>query len=157
MNRRMMLATALLAIAIPLTAQKPVVDPLIGTWIVKVPGATPAETFYAVHTFHAGGTFTENSSLLPGLNEGPAQGSWKRDGSQYKLTFQLFSFDAKKQYNGYIRVRCTIRLTQQDRFEADSTVDLIDKEGKVELAIAQSPFQGVRLKIDPAGPPAIIP
>jgi hypothetical protein len=131
-------------------------DPIIGTWVVKVPGATPEETFYAIHTFHQGGTFSENSTLFPLLVEGPAQGNWERKGDAYKLTFILFRFAEDGAFDGYVRVRNTIHLTG-DRLDSETIVDLIEKDGSVIEAVATGPFFGLRQKADPQGSLADVP
>lgn len=131
-------------------------DPIIGTWVVKVPGPTPEETFYAIQTFHQGGTFSENSTLLPLLVESPAQGSWERKGDEYKMTFILFRFAEDGGFDGYVRVRNTIHLTG-DRFDSESIVDLIEKDGTVIEAVATGPFFGLRQKADPQGSLADVP
>jgi len=131
-------------------------DPIIGTWAVKVPGPTPEETFYAIQTFHQGGTFSENSTLFPLLVEGPAQGSWERKGDVYKLTFILFRFAEDGAFDGYVRVRNTIHVTG-DRLDSESIVDLIEKDGSVIEAVATGPFFGLRQKADPEGSLADVP
>lgn len=158
MTRMNMLTTSLAALAITMTpalAQPPTtVDPIVGTWVMKVPGGTPDETFFAIHTFHQGGTFSENSTLLPSLVEGPAQGTWRREGNSYKLSFILFAFEEGVQV-GYLRVRCVIKLAG-DKLDATTEVDFIDPEGHAEV-VGNGPFFGTRQKVDDAGSMVDVP
>ncbi|MBM3735285.1 MAG: hypothetical protein FJW39_05800 [Acidobacteria bacterium] len=154
MTRRFFPLFAAALLAAPAAAQ--VADPIIGTWAITVLNATdPTKVeFRAIHTYHADGTFTENSTLAPAHREGPAQGAWRRDGDQYRLTFQLFTFDEKGEFAGFVRVRCTMRIAQAGRLEASTVVDFIEPNGTVNLAIGNGPFVGRKLSIDPSGPAA---
>jgi hypothetical protein len=119
---------------------------LTGTWYVTVPGPTPAETFYAYQTFGADGTFVETSSLLVTLTEGPAHGVYERIRRGYVLTFELFAFDPEEGVQvGRVRVRCFIRTTSSNTFDADSVVDFIELDGTVIRNIAAGPFSGERV------------
>jgi hypothetical protein len=152
-----MMMLASLAMAANNDARNRIVnDPLVGTWAVKVPGPTPADTFYALHTFHADGTFTENSSLLPTLVEGPAQGVWVRDGDIYRLTFLLFRYNEEKGLDGYVRVRCDVTLVD-NRIDATTAVDLIEKDGSIIESVATGPFFGLRQKVEGATAQAATP
>ncbi|MBL8114132.1 MAG: hypothetical protein JNK60_14725 [Acidobacteria bacterium] len=115
---------------------------IVGTWYVVVPGPTPADNFYAYQTFNADGTFVETSSLLGGLTEGPAHGSWRQVGlDTFRLTFELFFFENGAPA-GRVRVRATVNATG-GRLLADSAVDILDLDGTV-LAenVGGGPFSG---------------
>src|SRR5919108_5701337 len=105
---------------------------IVGTWLCDVPNGQPVP-FQALQTFHEDGTFIETSSLLGRGEEGPAHGVWKRDGKQYRLTFQLFIFDPATGENvGMIRVRATLRLESADQLNATSSfAELIAPDGSV--------------------------
>src|SRR5687768_6016306 len=76
---------------------------IVGTWVCDIAGEPP---FRALQTFHADGTFTETSSDLAKLEEGPSHGVWKRADDKYQLTFQLFAFDPDThESTGMVRVR----------------------------------------------------
>lgn len=121
---------------------------LTGTWYMTVPGATPAETFYAYQTFGADGTFVETSSLLVALTEGPAHGVWERRLHGFILTFELFAFDPESQVTvGRVRVRNFMRLVDDNNLRADSVVDFIEPDGTVIPNIAAGPYTGTRVKI----------
>lgn len=130
---------AIVADAKALPAQKPAI---VGTWYVVVPGPTPADDFYAYQTFNADGTFVETSSLLGGLTEGPAHGSWRQVGlDTFRLTFELFFFE-NGVAGGRVRVRATVNATG-GRLLADSAVDVLGLDGSV-LAenVGGGPFNG---------------
>lgn len=121
---------------------------LTGTWYVTVPGPTPAENFYAYHTFGIDGTFVETSSLLVTLTEGPAHGVWEFRRRGAVLTFELFAFDPDKGVQvGRVRVRCFIRMNERNRFTADSAVDFIEPDGTVIPDIGGGPFSGERVQV----------
>lgn len=125
-----------------------VLGSLVGTWYVVVPDAPDAPGFQAYQTFHEGGTFTETSSLLGRVPEGPAHGAWRqRPDGTYLLTFELFTFDEHGDTNGRVRVRVAIRLVDADHFTAQSTVDVLLPDGTEIPAVATSPFSGERVKI----------
>lgn len=121
---------------------------LTGTWFMTVPGATPADTFYAYQTFGADGTFVETSSLLATLSEGPAHGVWEPFMHGYLLTFELFAFDPESRAPvGRIRVRNFLRLVNKNFVRVDSVVDFIEPDGTVIPNIAAGPYTGERVKI----------
>ncbi len=117
---------------------------LIGTWNVVVPGEPP---FNALQTFHQDGTFTETSSLLATLTEGPAHGVWEYKRRGAALTFELFAFDPDGNQAGRIRVRCAIRMIDEDNFEADAAIDFIELDGTEVPEIATGSFTASRLKL----------
>lgn len=121
---------------------------LVGSWYVTVPGATPAENFYAYQTFGADGTFVETSSLLVTLTEGPAHGVWEKRRRGYVLTFELFAFDPEGQTQvGRVRVRNYIQMNGTDSFTSDSAVDFIELDGTVIPNIATGPFYAERVQL----------
>ena len=124
---------------------------IVGTWLCDVPNGQPVP-FQALQTFHAGGTFTETSSLLGRGEEGPAHGVWKRDGRLYRLTFQLFAFDPATGDNvGMIRVRVTLQLEGADQLNATfSFAEFIAPDGSVtELGGEADPYTCTRIKVLP--------
>jgi len=155
MIRKTILMAMLMAVsftAAPATAQV-ITDPFVGTWIWKINvSRTGLPEFLAIQTYHGDNTITENSSLLPTLTEGPAQGIWKRDGGLYRTVFQLFVFDDKKQYAGMVRVRGNLTFIIADRMMGTFIVDFIAPDGTVELSIDSADAVGVRLKLDTLAP-----
>ena len=144
------LITVVALIATTAYAAKADDEKLVGTWVCDVSGE-PA--FQALHTFHADGTFNETSSLLGQGQEGPAQGVWKRDGKQYQLTFQLFTFDPETgESTGMIRVRVTLKVDKPDHIQGTFAVaDLIDPDGTItELGGGPDPYTCTRINVVPA-------
>jgi hypothetical protein len=122
---------------------------IVGTWFIDVPGADGAPGFQAYQTFGADGTFVETSSLLATLSEGPAHGVWSGKKRDYLLTFELFAFDPDHNPVGRVRVRCAIRIINEDNLVADTKVDFIEPDGTVIPEIATGPFTGKRVKVLP--------
>lgn len=122
---------------------------LVGTWVINVPASPGGAEFNALQTFHADGTMTETSDLLAKLGEGPAHGAWTGKKRDYQITFELFVFDPDRNPAGRVRVRATVRLTDEDNFTADSAVDFIEPNGNVIPDIGSGPFTGTRLKVMP--------
>jgi hypothetical protein len=125
-------------------------DPFVGAWHIKVPMSDQGfPPFEALQTYHAGGTMTEVSSLLPGLNETPAQGVWARRGDGYDMTFQIFIFDSTGQSVGRVQVRTFIKLVGADSLTAQTAVDVIEPNGNVIPNVDSGPFYGKRIKPSP--------
>jgi hypothetical protein len=122
---------------------------LVGTWFIDVPGADGAPGFQAYQTFNEDGTFVETSSLLATLSEGPAHGVWSGKKRDFQLTFELFAFDPDHNPVGRIRVRCAIRIINDDNLTADTRVDFINPDGSVIPEIGSGPFTGKRVKVLP--------
>jgi hypothetical protein len=121
---------------------------ITGTWYMTVPGATPAETFYAYQTFGSDGIFVETSSLHVTLTEGPAHGVWasRRCGAVY--TFELFAFDPEEGVQvGRVRVRNSARFMGLNNLRIDSAVDFIELDGTVIPNIAGGPYTGERVQL----------
>jgi hypothetical protein len=125
---------------------------IVGTWICDVPNGEPVP-FMALQTFHAGGTFTETSSLLGRGEEGPAHGVWDREGRNYRLTFQLFAFDPSTgESTGMFRVRVSLTLDKQDLLTATfASADFIAPDGTIEeLGGGPDAYTCTRMKVLPA-------
>lgn len=122
---------------------------IVGTWLITVPDAPGAPGFKALQTFHDNGTFTETSDLLGQGVEGPAHGAWIGRKNEYRLTFQLFTFDEHGLPSVRIRVRCTIRIVNDNDLTATTTVDIIEPDGNIIPAVATGPFSGTRLSVVP--------
>ncbi|HEX4953757.1 MAG TPA: hypothetical protein VF017_10230 [Thermoanaerobaculia bacterium] len=119
---------------------------IIGTWNVHVPGPDPSQDFDALQTFHADGTFTETSSLLGSLVEGPAHGVWVQTKNGFVLTFELFAFDEQGTPTGRIRVRNRIFLEGGHSFRAVSTVDVLPPDGEPILDVGGGEYTATRLQ-----------
>lgn len=135
------------ALPAPSEAAVAAASPLVGTWIIDVPGAPDAPGFSALQTFGADGTFVETSSLLGTVPEGPAHGAWRPVAGGYLLTFQLFTFDAEGAHSGRVRVRAFLRIPGPGRLEADTAVDVLLPDGTVLEEVATGPYSGRRLRI----------
>ena len=122
---------------------------IVGTWLITVPDAPDAPGFKALQTFHDNGTFTETSDLLGQGVEGPAHGAWTGKKNDYRLTFQLFTFDEQGLPSVRIQVRCTIRIVNENTLQATTTVDIIEPDGHVIANVGGGPFSGVRLSVVP--------
>jgi hypothetical protein len=122
---------------------------IVGTWLITVPDAPGAPGFKALQTFHENGTFTETSDLLGQGVEGPAHGAWSGKKNDYRLSFQLFTFDENGNPSARIRVRCTIRIVNENSLQATTTVDIIEPDGNIILNVGGGPFSGVRLPVVP--------
>lgn len=122
---------------------------IVGTWNVHVltsdSGSPP---FDALHTYNSDGTFVETSSLLATLTEGPAHGVWEFTRRGYILTFELFIFDPETSESvGRVRVRNLIRLNGNDKFTADSAVDVIEPDGTVIEGVDTGIYTATRMRI----------
>jgi hypothetical protein len=122
---------------------------IVGTWLITVPDAPGAPGFKALQTFHENGTFTETSDLLGQGVEGPAHGAWSGKKNDYRLSFQLFTFDEQGNPSVRVQVRCTIRIVNENNLQATTTVDIIEPDGNIIPAVATGPFSGVRLAVVP--------
>jgi hypothetical protein len=122
---------------------------IVGTWLITVPDAPGAPGFKALQTFHDNGTFTETSDLLGQGVEGPAHGAWTGKKNDYRLTFQLFTFDEQGLPSVRIQVRCTIRIVNENTLQATTTVDIIEPDGNIIPNVGGGPFSGVRLPVIP--------
>ena len=121
---------------------------ITGSWYMTVPGATPAETFYAYQTFGSDGTFVETSSLLITLTEGPAHGVWDSRRCGAVFTFELFAFDPEAGVQvGRVRVRNVARFTGANNLRIDSAVDFIELDGTVIPNIGGGPYTGERVQL----------
>jgi hypothetical protein len=122
---------------------------IVGTWYITVPDAPGAPGFKALHTFNDNGTFTETSDLLGTLVEGPSHGAWTGKKNDYRLTFQLFGFDENGLPTVRIRVRCTIRIVNDNTLTATATVDIIEPDGNIIPAVGTGTFSGTRVTVVP--------
>jgi hypothetical protein len=116
----------------------------VGTWFVTVPGPGG---FNAYQTFHSDGTFTETSSLLGKLPEGPAHGTWTGANGSGALTFELFAFDENGEMAGRIRVRNRLQLTGADTFLSYSVIDILPNGEEPILAVAEAEFTAQRQRL----------
>ncbi|HVE55705.1 MAG TPA: hypothetical protein VNB22_02690, partial [Pyrinomonadaceae bacterium] len=135
-------------------AEKPEADDLLGTnssltgtYFITVPGPTPADDFFAYWTLGNDGTFTETSSLLVTLTEGPAHGAYERRRRGAILTFELFAFDPEAGVAvGRIRVRATIQQNGSDNISGDAFADFIDPDGTV-IPLGGGPYSGEKVQV----------
>jgi hypothetical protein len=118
---------------------------LTGTWNVTVTGAGP-NPFYSMQTFN-GGTFTETSSQLGLLHEGPAHGVYSCGTHFCNLTFETFEFDPDGIYWGKIRLRALITQNSTTTFSADYSVDFIELDGTVIPDIGSGTFSAVKMQV----------
>jgi len=118
---------------------------IVGTWNVTVQGDGG---FNALQTFSVDGTFTETSSLLSTLTEGPAHGVWEYRRRGLALTFEVFEFEpGTGEPIGRVRVRNFIQLTDGDNFNSIFTVDFIELDGTVIENIGSGTFTGERMQL----------
>jgi hypothetical protein len=146
------LVAAIAASAFTVKADKDNQGKIVGTWFCDVAVEEGQPPFRALQTFHAGGTFTETSSDLVKLVEGPAHGVWKGADDEYQLTFQLFAFDSAAQTStGMIRVRVSLQMDGPDRLKATfGVVEFIDFDGTItELDRGPDPYTCTRVKVVP--------
>lgn len=128
------------------------VDPklrLVGTWIMTIPDAPGVPGFKAFQTYNDDGTMTETSDLLGQLFEGPAHGVWDGRKTDYRVTFQVFSFGPDGLTVGRAQIRVAIRILDDDNLAADAVVDIIEPDGTVIPNVAATPFTGKRMKVVP--------
>lgn len=118
---------------------------IVGTWNMTVP--LPEGAFYALQTFNVDGTFTETSSLLGTLPEGPAHGVWEHRRSGFVLTFEGFSFDPDGNTVGRFRVRNFIVLNDGNNLTSYYVVDFIELDGTVIEDLGSGTFTGSRMQI----------
>ena len=124
---------------------------LVGSWVFEVETtATPA--FRALQTFHAIGTMSETSDLLPNLGEGPGHGAWQKDSDKYNVTFELFIFEPDHTPAGRIRVRETLELVDENHLTGFSVADLILPDGTLIENIDNGPMTGTRVRVIPVRP-----
>lgn len=127
-------------------------EPLVGTWKLNIDRPkTNLPSILALHTYFADGTMTETTSELGKGGEGPGHGVWERQDEEYEATFELFLFSDCGDFTGTARVRTAIHLTDSDHISGQAAVDLIAPDGRIELNIDVSPFEGTRVKVTPAG------
>jgi hypothetical protein len=149
MKNTFLTLTLLVCAAGILGAQTPTPDRIVGTWLIHVPGPD-GQSFNALQTFNADGTFTETTDLLSQLVEGFGHGVWEVRGPQYIQTFELFSFDEKTQApTGRIRVRSEVTMNGNDKFLAYAFVDLINLDGDVTQTISGGHLTATRIKVVP--------
>lgn len=118
---------------------------IVGTWNVTVQGDGG---FDALQTFNVDGTFTETSSLLSTLTEGPSHGVWEYRRRGLVLTFEVFEFDPETgEHIGRVRVRNFIQLTDGNNFNSMFAVDFIELDGTVVENIGSGTFTGTRMQV----------
>lgn len=122
---------------------------LTGTYFVTVPGATPADDFFAYWTLGNEGTFVETSSLLATLTEGPAHGAYQRTRRGANLTFELFAFDPDAGAAvGRIRVRATIQMNGGNNISGYAAAEFIEADGTV-VPLGAGPYSGEKVQVRP--------
>ena len=124
---------------------------LTGSWIVDVVSPNAPE-FYALQTFHSGGTVSETTDLLAQGGEGPGHGVWTRDGDRYAVTFELFIFNPDATPAGRIRVRETIEVSSESEFDGVAIADLLLPDGEIIENIDTAPIHGKRIEVVPVRP-----
>lgn len=119
---------------------------LTGTWNVTVTGAGP-QPFFSLQTFN-GGLFTETSSQLGLLHEGPAHGVYSCSTHSCNLTFETFEFDPAGIYWGKIRLRAQLaQYTSTTTFTGQYSVDFIELDGTVIPDIGSGTFSAVKMQV----------
>lgn len=123
-------------------------SPLVGSWVLDVQNvATPP--FHAMQTFHAGGSMNESTDLLANLGEGPGHGAWRREGDAYTATFELFIFNPDRSPAGIIRVRETLKLTDDNNLTGFAVADIILPDGTLIEDIDHGTVTGRRVRVAP--------
>ena len=121
---------------------------LIGAWVIDVQNvATPP--FVAMQTFHTGGSMNESTDLLANLGEGPGHGSWRKDGNTFTATFELFIFNPDHSPAGIIRVRETLKLTDENSLTGFAVADIILPDGTLIEDIDHGTLTGRRVRLAP--------
>lgn len=120
-----------------------------GTYFITVPGPTPADDFFAYWTLGDDGTFTETSSILVTLTEGPAHGAYEKKRRGANLTFELFAFDPEAGVSvGRIRVRATIEINPLNRISGNAAAEFIEPNGTV-IPLGAGPYYGEKVQVRP--------
>lgn len=120
---------------------------LMGAWHLNVTNTTFGISFQDLRTYHAGGTMTGTSSVLPTLVESPAHGAWSRQGNDFVETFMVFEFDSTKQLIGRVQVRGIIRLIGSDSLSTTWNADFILPNGNVIPNVATGNGTGSRIRL----------
>ena len=119
---------------------------LIGAWVIDVQNVlTPP--FQAMQTFHIGGSMNESTDLLAGLGEGPGHGGWRKDGDAFTATFELFIFNPDRTPAGIIRVRETLKLTDENSLTGFAVADIILPDGTLIEDIDHGTLTGRRVRV----------
>lgn len=104
---------------------------LEGTWVVTVAATAPnfPPSFIALETYsRGGGMVTSNNLPVPVLPK-LGQGSWEKDGNQYAVVIQFFTFDENGAPNGSIRVTHTLNLQGKDAYSGVGEAEFRDVNG----------------------------
>ncbi len=130
-----------------LIAQQP--NDLTGTWLIGPPGGQ----FMAVHSFHADGTFAENSLLdfIPPLST-PGRGAWVRTGDrEFAVTFfgVIVGTIDKPEFQGTFKARWRVRLNETgEEISGPAKTEIFDAKGKL-VAAFDLVGQGKRVHVEP--------
>jgi hypothetical protein len=124
---------------------------LIGSWTLDVKNTASPE-FYALQTFHFGGTMNETSDLLAQGGEGPGHGTWERTDDGFAATFELFIFNPDRTPAGRIRVREAIRVVDSAHFTGFAVADIILPDGTLIENIDNGPIAATRVSIEKVRP-----
>jgi hypothetical protein len=139
--------TALLAaLALQPRAALAAAPPIVGVWHVTVESAD-FPPFQALQAYHRDGTYTDTTDILGTLSEGPGLGVWRRMGSEYVVTFELFAFEEDGSPAGTVRVHNTVRNVGRSSFEGTGTVDFVTPDGMLLEGVGSATFTGERLKV----------
>jgi hypothetical protein len=109
--------------------------------------------FNTVETFHADGTFAENSLIDYIQPQGtPGRGLWERNGNgEFNLTLYavLIGSAANPEFQGTYRVRSRITTNELgDQFSGTGRVEIFDPSGNLVFSF-DTPVQGRRAPLDP--------
>ncbi len=109
--------------------------------------------FNTVETFHADGTFAENSLVDYIAPQGtPGRGLWERTGNgEFALTFYavLIGSSTNPQFQGTYRVRSKLFTNEAgDQFSGTGRVEIFDPEGNLIFSF-DAPVQGRRAPLEP--------
>jgi hypothetical protein len=136
--------------------------PIEGTWVVTVdpPGSVP-ETHISVASFTRGGVVTGLPDIfiptLPGAGAnagtimGNPGGSWTHiRHKEYASTIVAFTYNNLGQAVGMVKINSTYSLTNNDRFEGSSQLQLCDlKLVCAPLGPSLARINGRRLEVEP--------
>lgn len=153
-----LIGVVLLLAAVPanLVAQSSEKKTLAGVWEVRISAGGVASPLLSLTIFGQDGSFTTTGntkfSLAPpnqdlGDERGPGYGRWAQTGDrEFRLTFYVPLLKGGE-VNGYMRVRCTMRLSESgDEFKShECLAEFLDAKWKV-LDSDRDDVTGTRLE-----------